>query len=88
MAPFFRGRRRPVKDLSALANPRWCVFAAGLLPDGKPLLLVPEGLSHEGATKCILGNGVVVDPKVLLSDLDNLDANGIEYADRLLISPR
>lgn len=38
----------------------------GILPDGSALRLIPEGLVHETGTKCIIGNGVVVDPKLLL----------------------
>ena len=60
----------------------------GFLPDGSYLNLIPVGLKHETGTKCILGNGVVVDPKLLLADFNNLQANNIDYEDRLLISQR
>ena len=60
----------------------------GILSDGSPLRLIPEGLVHETGTKCVLGNGVVVNPKLLLTDLANLRANNIDYEDRLLISQR
>ena len=63
-------------------------LVTGLLPDGSPLWLIPEGLVHEAPTKCILGNGVVVDPKLLLADFANLEKNNIDYTDRLLISQR
>lgn len=64
------------------------LFVSGELPDGSGLRLIPEGLAHEAPTKCILGNGVVINPLVLLTDFDNLKANGIDYKDRLLISQR
>ena len=41
---------------------------------------------HETGTKCILGNGVIVEPSVLLEDFKNLEKNNIDYKDRLLIS--
>ena len=50
------------------------------------LKLIPEGLVHESPIKCVLGNGVVIDPKLLLNDLENLKSNNIDYKDRLLIS--
>ena len=48
-----------------------------LVVDGKKtvLHLVPSGVLHEGRL-CIIGNGVVVDPKVLLVELDALKAQG------------
>ncbi len=33
--------------------------------------LIPSGILHAGK-KCVIGNGVVVDPKVLLSEIDRL----------------
>mmetsp|Transcript_2392 Transcript_2392/g.3043 ORF Transcript_2392/g.3043 Transcript_2392/m.3043 type:complete len:96 (+) Transcript_2392:36-323(+) len=33
-----------------------------VLKDGSQLWLLPEGLTNETGIKCILGNGVVVDP--------------------------
>ena len=33
--------------------------------------LIPSGILHPGK-KCVIGNGVVVDPKVLLSEIDKL----------------
>ncbi len=33
--------------------------------------LIPSGILHPGK-KCVIGNGVVVDPKVLLSEIDRL----------------
>ena len=56
--------------------------------NGRELKLIPEGLAHEAPTKCILGNGVVIDPKLLLHDFESLTSNSIDYKDRLLISNR
>ncbi len=50
------------------------------------LHLVPSGILHEGKT-CIIGNGVVVDPGVLLKEIKMLNDKGIN-TDRLLISDR
>lgn len=48
------------------------------------LHLLPSGILHPHITP-IIGNGVVVDPKVLLSELDGLTARGIDVS-RLKIS--
>ena len=40
------------------------------------LHLIPSGILHPGTT-CIIGNGVVVDPKVLTEELDGLRARGV-----------
>jgi adenylosuccinate synthase len=37
--------------------------------------LIPSGILHPGK-KCVIGNGVVVDPKVLLSEIDRLKSRG------------
>jgi len=38
--------------------------------------LIPSGILHEDKT-CVIGNGVVVDPRVLLHEIDNLKRAGI-----------
>ena len=38
--------------------------------------LIPSGILHEEKT-CVIGNGVVVDPRVLLGEIDNLKRAGI-----------
>lgn len=48
--------------------------------------LVPAGILH-GGTTCIIGNGVVVDPRGLLTELDNLRTLGIDVS-RLFVSER
>ncbi len=37
--------------------------------------LIPSGILHPGK-KCVIGNGVVVDPSVLLSEIENLRSRG------------
>jgi adenylosuccinate synthase len=39
--------------------------------------LIPSGILYPGKT-CIIGNGVVVDPKVLTAEIDGLRARGID----------
>jgi adenylosuccinate synthase len=41
------------------------------------LHLIPSGILHPG-TKCVIGNGVVIDPKVLTGEIDALKARGID----------
>ncbi|HKH63866.1 MAG TPA: adenylosuccinate synthase [Solirubrobacterales bacterium] len=41
--------------------------------------LIPSGILHEDKT-CVIGNGVVVDPRVLLSEIDGLKRAGIGIA--------
>lgn len=47
--------------------------------------LIPSGILHKGKICCI-GNGVVVDPAVLLSEIEDLQATGIDVDNRLKIS--
>jgi len=51
------------------------------------LHLIPSGILHEGVT-CLIGNGVVLDPKALFKELDELEAEGVETAGRLVVSDR
>ena len=37
--------------------------------------LIPSGILHPGK-KCVIGNGTVIDPKVLLSEIDKLKDRG------------
>jgi adenylosuccinate synthase len=41
--------------------------------------LIPSGILYPGKT-CVIGNGVVVDPKVLLTELDGLRGRGIDVS--------
>jgi adenylosuccinate synthase len=49
--------------------------------------LIPSGILQKKL--CLIGNGVVVDPEVLIQELDNLSGRGVEVgADKLKISER
>jgi adenylosuccinate synthase len=49
------------------------------------LHLIPSGILRPG-TVCIIGNGTVLDPAVVLQELDGLRAAGCEFEDRFHIS--
>lgn len=52
------------------------------------LHLIPSGITHPGKT-CVIGNGVVVHPQALLTEMDELRAKDIEVnSTNLLISNR
>jgi adenylosuccinate synthase len=51
------------------------------------LRLLPSGILHAGI-RCVIGNGVVVDPEALFSEIDELEAAGISVGDRLVISDK
>src|SRR6195256_4638868 len=51
------------------------------------LRLIPSGILHAGVT-CVIGNGVVVDPKALLAEVDELLATGIDVGNRIVISDK
>ena len=57
-----------------------------VLPDGQDfaLHLIPSGILTPGVTN-VIGNGVVVDPGVLLDELAGLEARGVD-TDRVLVS--
>ena len=57
-----------------------------VLPDGQDfaLHLIPSGILTPGVTN-VIGNGVVIDPGVLLTEIGGLDARGVDTS-RLLIS--
>jgi adenylosuccinate synthase len=48
---------------------------------------IPSGILHPN-TRCVIGNGVVLDPETLLTEMDALEARGIVLVDRLLVSDR
>jgi adenylosuccinate synthase len=48
---------------------------------------IPSGILHEG-THCLIGNGVVLDPETLLTEMDALAARGITIDGRLKVSDR
>ena len=50
------------------------------------LHLIPSGILHKGKIN-IIGNGVVVDPKVLLNEIEDLKNNGVKVTpDNLILS--
>ncbi len=60
-----------------------------LVVDGKKTIfhLVPSGILHPGRT-CVLGQGMVINPEVLLEELDRLDESGNLAGVNLAISER
>jgi adenylosuccinate synthase len=50
------------------------------------LHLVPSGIFHPGVV-CVIGNGVVINPAVLLEEIDDLEKHGIDTS-HLFISDR
>lgn len=51
------------------------------------LSLVPSGIVHEGLA-CVIGNGVVIDPARLLSEIGALVEKGVSVDGRLFLSDR
>jgi len=51
------------------------------------LHLVPSGILRPD-TECIIGNGVVVDPEALFTEIDQLEEQGIKTRGRLWVSDR
>ena len=52
------------------------------------LHLLPSGIVHEGKT-CVLGNGMVIDPKAFFEEADRLSAQGIHVTpERVKVSSR
>jgi adenylosuccinate synthase len=49
------------------------------------LRLIPSGILHDGV-KCFIGNGVVLSPKALFEEMDELQRAGIDVPSRLRIS--
>ncbi|HKL89435.1 MAG TPA: adenylosuccinate synthetase, partial [Salinibacter sp.] len=49
------------------------------------LHLVPSGIFHEEVT-CVIGNGVVLDPKAVLEEIEKIQDLGIDVEERLKIS--
>jgi len=49
------------------------------------LQLIPSGIMRDGVA-CYIGNGVVVDPVHLLSEIERLEAIGVDVRSRLFVS--
>jgi len=58
-----------------------------LVVDGKKtiLRLIPSGILHTSTT-CVIGNGVVLNPEVLLDEIHNLKDHGFDVDKYLKIS--
>lgn len=58
-----------------------------IVVDGEKYILhlIPSGILHK-AKKCVIGNGVVIDPAILLTEIENLKKRGIDTSERLFIS--
>ena len=59
-----------------------------LVVEGKQFIfhLIPSGILYENK-KCMIGNGVVIDPEVLLAEMQELQENGLPVSpERLIIS--
>jgi adenylosuccinate synthase len=58
-----------------------------LVIDGEKtvLHLIPSGILRDGV-ECLIGNGVVVSPEALLSEMRMLEAKGVPVTERLRIS--
>jgi adenylosuccinate synthase len=48
---------------------------------------IPSGIFHDGVTN-LIGNGVVIDPVILLDEINALRALGVDVAARLLIAKK
>lgn len=51
------------------------------------LHLIPSGIFHKDKL-CVIGNGVVIDPKALADEIGMLKQAGFEFDDKLVISDR
>ena len=60
-----------------------------LVVDGEKLILhlIPSGILHE-QTKCVVGQGTVIDPAVFLKEIETLTERGVSTDGRLLAQQR
>jgi adenylosuccinate synthase len=58
-----------------------------LVVDGKKFVthLIPSGVLHGRGKKCVLGDGMVIDPKALLAEIADLKSRGLLGDDRDLV---
>mgnify|MGYP001577899967 CR=1 FL=1 len=57
-------------------------------PDGEFVLhQIPAGILHPG-TRCVIGNGVVLDAETLFHEIDAIVARGVTVQGRLVVSDR
>ncbi|MBM4153066.1 MAG: adenylosuccinate synthase, partial [Kiritimatiellaceae bacterium] len=88
------GKGKIIDVLTAKAN--WVVRYQGgnnaghtvEIGDQKYVLhLAPSGILRPGV-KCVIGNGLVVDPLGLASELKDLERRGVDFRNRLYVSDR
>src|SRR6478609_7907331 len=48
---------------------------------------IPSGILHPGV-RCAIGNGVVLDPETLFTEIDGLVSDGVDVEGRLYVSDR
>ncbi len=59
-----------------------------VIDDEKYVLhLIPSGILHEGKI-CVIGHGVVIDPKALIEEIELLKSKGIDFKGRLKVSDK
>lgn len=51
------------------------------------LHLIPSGILHKDC-KCVIGNGVVIDPEALIEEINMLKERGIDVGSRLILSQK
>ncbi len=49
--------------------------------------LIPSGILYRG-TRCVIGNGVVVDPGALIEEMDHLQRQGVKIGKNFAVSNR
>src|SRR6185436_1123284 len=61
-----------------------------LVVDGQKIVthLIPSGVLHGRGKRCVLGDGMVIDPKTLLEEIAALQARGLLADDRDLVVAR
>lgn len=52
-----------------------------------PFHLIPSGILNQN-TKGVIGNGTILDPEVLITEINQLEKEGIRLKNKLFISPR
>ena len=48
---------------------------------------IPSGVLHPG-TRCVIGAGVVIDPRAIVEEIQHLHSRGIDLRGRLCMSPK
>lgn len=89
------GKGKVLDDLTSRENPEWVVRTQGGNNAGHTVEvdnqkykfhLIPSGILNPN-TQCGIGGGTVIDPKVLLEEIEGLREKKINFEGRLWISP-